>query len=71
MVILRTYDKVKPLVEKISFEHEFYSLFDVGHPRPGSIWVVLCNLQDYHIMISIFCPNAHSVFFGRYLSGLG
>jgi hypothetical protein len=27
--------------------------------HPGSVWVVLCNLQDYHIMISIFCPNGH------------
>jgi hypothetical protein len=38
-------------------EHEFYSSFDICHP--GSIWVALSNLQDNHIMISIFCPNGH------------
>jgi hypothetical protein len=36
-------------------DHEFCSSFDICHP--GSVWVVLCNLQDYHTMISIFCPN--------------
>jgi hypothetical protein len=54
--------KSKPLelrsrVKSFSFEHECYSSFDICHP--GSVWVVLCNLQDYHMMISIFCPNGH------------